>query len=46
MAITAFCPTCKRTAYIEPDDSLVCPVCAGPLLEAIEEQEAPSKEGS
>lgn len=37
MARTAFCPTCARTVYIEMADSLVCPVCSGPILEAVSE---------
>lgn len=35
MARSAFCPTCARTVYIDMKDSLVCPVCSGPILEAI-----------
>jgi hypothetical protein len=38
MARTAFCPTCSRKVYIEIEDSLVCPVCSSPILEAIDEQ--------
>jgi Zn finger protein HypA/HybF involved in hydrogenase expression len=37
MARTAFCPTCARTVYVETNDSLVCPVCSGPILEAVDE---------
>ena len=37
MARTAFCPTCARTVYVEMNDSLVCPVCSGPILEAVPE---------
>lgn len=37
MARTAFCPTCARTVYIEINDSLVCPVCSSPILEAVPE---------
>jgi rubredoxin len=40
MARTAFCPTCARTVYIEMADSLVCPVCSGPILEAVPETAA------
>jgi uncharacterized Zn finger protein (UPF0148 family) len=35
MALTAFCPTCQRTVYIEKDDTPVCPVCSSPLLETV-----------
>ena len=35
MARSAFCTTCSRTVYIELEDSLVCPVCSSPILEAI-----------
>jgi len=37
MARTAFCSTCARTVYVETNDSLVCPVCSGPILEAVNE---------
>ena len=33
MALTAFCPTCERTVYIEEDKTPICPVCSTPLLE-------------
>jgi Zn finger protein HypA/HybF involved in hydrogenase expression len=32
----AFCATCSRTVYIDLEDSLVCPVCSSPILEAID----------
>ncbi|HVL65542.1 MAG TPA: hypothetical protein VM573_10285 [Actinomycetota bacterium] len=35
MSFTAFCPTCKRTVYIEEGDTPVCPVCSTPLLETV-----------
>jgi len=35
MARSAFCTTCSRTVYVEIEDSLVCPVCSSPILEAI-----------
>jgi hypothetical protein len=35
MAMTTFCTTCKRTVYIEEQDTFVCPVCSSPLLETI-----------
>jgi hypothetical protein len=37
MALTAFCPTCQRTVYIEEDQTPVCPVCSTPLLDTSEE---------
>jgi predicted amidophosphoribosyltransferase len=37
MARTAFCPTCARTVYVETNHSLVCPVCSGPIVEAVDE---------
>lgn len=40
MARTAFCPTCARTVYIDTAGSLVCPVCSGPILEAVPETAA------
>jgi hypothetical protein len=54
MALTAFCPTCRRTVYIDEDETPVCPVCLSPLLEAVEsppdedpgEASAPHEEGS
>ncbi|MGH2697830.1 MAG: hypothetical protein ACRDJL_01350 [Actinomycetota bacterium] len=36
MARSAFCTTCSRTVYVEFEDSLVCPVCSSPILEALE----------
>jgi uncharacterized Zn finger protein (UPF0148 family) len=33
MALTAFCPTCQRTVYIEEENTPVCPVCSSPLLD-------------
>jgi hypothetical protein len=41
MARSAFCTTCSRTVYIEIDDSLVCPVCSSPILEAIDDEDEP-----
>lgn len=44
MAFSAFCPTCKRTVYLEDGDTVVCPVCSTPLIETVEtggEREAP-----
>jgi rubredoxin len=38
MSRKAFCTTCSRTVYIDLDDSLVCPVCSSPILEAIDEE--------
>ena len=35
MARSAFCTTCSRTVYVELEDSLICPVCSSPILEAI-----------
>ena len=35
MATTTFCTTCKRTVYVEDQDTFVCPVCSSPLLETI-----------
>ncbi|MGH2735250.1 MAG: hypothetical protein ACRDKZ_06710 [Actinomycetota bacterium] len=35
MAQTAFCTTCRRTVYIEEQDTPVCPVCSTPLLESV-----------
>jgi hypothetical protein len=36
MALSAFCPTCQRTVYVQDGDTPVCPVCSSPLLEAID----------
>jgi rubredoxin len=36
MSRKAFCTTCSRTVYVDLDDSLVCPVCSSPILEAID----------
>ena len=44
MARSAFCTTCSRTVYIEIEDSLVCPVCSSPILEAIDAEETPESE--
>ena len=38
MSRKAFCTTCSRTVYIDLDDSLVCPVCSSPILEAIDDE--------
>jgi Zn finger protein HypA/HybF involved in hydrogenase expression len=40
----AFCTTCSRTVYIDLDDSLVCPVCSSPILEAIDIEDEPELE--
>ena len=37
MALTTFCATCRRTVYIEEDDTSVCPVCSSPLLATVED---------
>jgi hypothetical protein len=37
VAVTAYCSTCRKTVYVEAEDTLVCPVCSTPLLEVIEE---------
>jgi len=34
----AFCTTCSRTVYVDLEDSLVCPVCSSPILEAIDDE--------
>ena len=34
MADATLCTTCRRTVYIEVDDTPVCPVCSSPLLNA------------
>jgi hypothetical protein len=44
MALSAFCPVCQRTVYIEAGDTVVCPVCSTPLLEAVETTE-PEEQG-
>jgi hypothetical protein len=36
MALTAFCPSCRRTVYISEGDTPVCPVCSTPLLDTTE----------
>jgi hypothetical protein len=36
MALTAFCPSCERTVYIEEGTTPVCPVCSTPLLDTTE----------
>lgn len=33
MALTAHCPVCDRTVYVEDGATPVCPVCSTPLLE-------------
>jgi hypothetical protein len=40
----AFCTTCSRTVYVDLDDSLVCPVCSSPILEAIDIEGEPELE--
>jgi Zn finger protein HypA/HybF involved in hydrogenase expression len=39
VALSAYCPTCQRTVFLEEQDTQVCPVCSSPLLRAIEEAE-------
>jgi CheY-like chemotaxis protein len=34
---TAFCATCRRTVYLGEQDTLICPVCAAPILGTIDE---------
>jgi hypothetical protein len=46
MALTAFCPVCQRTVYIEEGDTVVCPVCSTPLLEVVEAPEEEAEESS
>jgi Zn finger protein HypA/HybF involved in hydrogenase expression len=41
-----FCATCSRTVYIDLEDSLVCPVCSSPMLEAIDVEDAAGLERS
>jgi hypothetical protein len=36
MALSAYCPSCRRTVYVEEGDTPVCPVCTSPLLEAVD----------
>lgn len=36
MTIQAMCTTCKRTVYVDADDTPVCPVCSSPLLETVD----------
>jgi Zn finger protein HypA/HybF involved in hydrogenase expression len=36
MALSAYCPTCRRTVYVEEGDTPVCPVCSSPLLETVD----------
>jgi uncharacterized Zn finger protein (UPF0148 family) len=44
MALTAFCPVCQRTVYIEEGDTAVCPVCSTSVLEVTETSEGDSDE--
>jgi uncharacterized Zn finger protein (UPF0148 family) len=44
MALTAFCPTCERTVYIEEETTPVCPVCSTPLLDTTQENEPAGEE--
>jgi predicted amidophosphoribosyltransferase len=46
MALTAFCPTCQRTVYIEEQQTPVCPVCSTPLLDTTQEEKKEEKEPS
>jgi hypothetical protein len=46
MALTAFCPTCERTVYIEEDHTPVCPVCSTPLLDTTANEEPRDEEES
>jgi DNA-directed RNA polymerase subunit RPC12/RpoP len=39
MALSAFCPTCQRTVYVQDGDTPACPVCSSPLLETVEPSE-------
>ena len=36
MALTAHCPVCDRTVYVEDGATPICPVCSTPLLEVAE----------
>jgi hypothetical protein len=40
MALTAFCPVCQRTAFLEDPVAASSPVCSTPLLEVAEEASA------
>ena len=33
MALSAFCPTCERTVYVDEETTSVCPVCSSPLMQ-------------
>ncbi|MGH2775921.1 MAG: hypothetical protein ACRDJT_10895 [Actinomycetota bacterium] len=44
MARSAFCTTCSRTVYVEIGNSLICPVCSSPILEAINAEDEPALE--
>jgi hypothetical protein len=44
MSRKAFCTTCSRTVYVDLGDSLVCPVCSSPILEAIDVEDEPELE--
>jgi hypothetical protein len=39
MAMSAFCPTCQRTVYLEDDDTVVCPVCSTPLIVTVDSED-------
>jgi uncharacterized protein YbaR (Trm112 family) len=39
MALTAYCPNCRRTVYVDEKDTPVCPVCSTPLLEVVAEED-------
>lgn len=33
MALSAFCPSCQRTVYVDEGDTPICPVCSSPLVQ-------------
>jgi endogenous inhibitor of DNA gyrase (YacG/DUF329 family) len=38
-AIKMHCTTCGRDAYVSGEETPVCPVCSGPLIEAVTSDE-------
>jgi len=45
MALSAFCPTCQRTVYVDEGDTPICPVCSSPLVQTQDEPGGEPDEG-
>jgi hypothetical protein len=39
VALQAFCPSCRRTVYVDDGGTPVCPVCSSALLETLDGDE-------